>query len=488
MNEELDKKLYEKYPKLFVQKDLSMQETCMCWGLCVGAGWYWLLDNLCDCIQNYIDSNNKEQVEVIQVKEKFGCYDKETEVLTEDGWKYFKDVTYHDKIATLKNDKLIEYNKPLDIIKYNYKGQMYKLKTRGVNLVVTPNHNLYVAKGTRWNGRYKLPKKVKSLFELTTYKKYFRKNKRFKKNGIWKGTFQKKFYLPEYRYTNYMKLCDKNRTYIKQEKQFDMNKWLTFLGWYVSEGCTNKNCGEICIACNNTDNGKERKTISEAIKDLGYKIYSIQLGKWLIKNCGHLAPNKQVPKFIKYLPKEQIKIFLDSLYLGDGHKAKTAHTLYTVSKTLADDVQELILKCGNTAHINKYPPSKSKKKTNGVYITGRHNVYTINWLKKSNSHNTSNKGMAKSSFEGLIDYNDPVYCIEVRNNIIYVRRKGIPVWCGNSLRFYINSADDTIYGMVWLAENMSYNICETCGSTTDIIHTKGWIKTICKKCNAEEKG
>lgn len=72
MDEKLEKKLYEKYPKLFVQKDLSMQETCMCWGICTGNGWYWLLDNLCNCIQNYIDNNNKEQVEVVQVKEKFG--------------------------------------------------------------------------------------------------------------------------------------------------------------------------------------------------------------------------------------------------------------------------------------------------------------------------------------------------------------------------------------------------------------------------------
>lgn len=72
MDEALEKKLYKKYPKLFVHKDLPIQETCMCWGLCVNSGWYWLIDNLCGCIQGYIDNNNKKQVEVIQVKEKFG--------------------------------------------------------------------------------------------------------------------------------------------------------------------------------------------------------------------------------------------------------------------------------------------------------------------------------------------------------------------------------------------------------------------------------
>ncbi len=31
-------------------------------------------------------------------------------------------------------------------------------------------------------------------------------------------------------------------------------------------------------------------------------------------------------------------------------------------------------------------------------------------------------------------------------------------------------------------EDMSYKICEYCGSTKDIGYTKGWIKTQCKEC------
>lgn len=72
MDEKLEKQLYGKYPKLFRQKDLSMRETCMNWGVCTGNGWYFLIDNLCSCIQSYIDANNKPQVEIVQLKEKFG--------------------------------------------------------------------------------------------------------------------------------------------------------------------------------------------------------------------------------------------------------------------------------------------------------------------------------------------------------------------------------------------------------------------------------
>ena len=51
-----------------------------------------------------------------------------------------------------------------------------------------------------------------------------------------------------------------------------------------------------------------------------------------------------------------------------------------------------------------------------------------------------------------------------------------------SLRFYYSGGDDTIHGMVWLAEHMSYDICEICGSTKNLGKTIGWIKIICEEC------
>lgn len=50
------------------------------------------------------------------------------------------------------------------------------------------------------------------------------------------------------------------------------------------------------------------------------------------------------------------------------------------------------------------------------------------------------------------------------------------------LRFYYSGGDSTIHGMVWLAEHMSYNICEICGSTKNMGSTTGWIKNICEDC------
>ena len=75
MKDELDKLLCERYPKMFVNRNSSMQESCMYWGFECGDGWFDLIDELCGNIQRYIDQNprlNVPQVEVEQVKEKFG--------------------------------------------------------------------------------------------------------------------------------------------------------------------------------------------------------------------------------------------------------------------------------------------------------------------------------------------------------------------------------------------------------------------------------
>jgi hypothetical protein len=70
MKTELQNKLFDKYPKIFAQKDL---------GIDTGDGWYDILDTLCGQIQNHLKHNlRKDQdptgvnVEAVQVKQKFG--------------------------------------------------------------------------------------------------------------------------------------------------------------------------------------------------------------------------------------------------------------------------------------------------------------------------------------------------------------------------------------------------------------------------------
>lgn len=91
MDDELQDKLYEKYPSLFSNRTKSPMESCMSWGCEIGNGWYDILSSLCYSIVQYEnmikDSNiwsekqfgepaqkykNYYPVKFDQVKEKYG--------------------------------------------------------------------------------------------------------------------------------------------------------------------------------------------------------------------------------------------------------------------------------------------------------------------------------------------------------------------------------------------------------------------------------
>ena len=83
MKQELDELLCTKYPKMMVNRNKDMKETCMCWGFECGDGWFNILDQLMGNIQHHIDWKNQQkekfdrgegcpQVTLDQVKEKFG--------------------------------------------------------------------------------------------------------------------------------------------------------------------------------------------------------------------------------------------------------------------------------------------------------------------------------------------------------------------------------------------------------------------------------
>ena len=61
MKLELDKLLCEKYPKMMVNRDKPMMETCMCWGFECGDGWFNILDQLMGNIQHHIDWKEKQR-------------------------------------------------------------------------------------------------------------------------------------------------------------------------------------------------------------------------------------------------------------------------------------------------------------------------------------------------------------------------------------------------------------------------------------------
>ena len=134
MKSELQQKIFDKYPKIFGDRTKPMTETCMCWGLEVGDGWYDLIDVLCEALtytystsvkvdeedgkrlgiepykfedkDNYYFSVKAPQVIAEQVKEKFGTL------------RFYHRVEFNkDIVSLLETEKYPELQKIVD--RYN---------------------------------------------------------------------------------------------------------------------------------------------------------------------------------------------------------------------------------------------------------------------------------------------------------------------------------------------------------------------------------
>jgi hypothetical protein len=65
MRKELDEALCARYPLIFRDRNASMTETAMCWGICTGDGWYNIIDVLCGklCSDYYAAKSRYEFIE-----------------------------------------------------------------------------------------------------------------------------------------------------------------------------------------------------------------------------------------------------------------------------------------------------------------------------------------------------------------------------------------------------------------------------------------
>lgn len=361
------------------------------------------------------------------VIDKAHCLKMDHEVLTENGWKFFHDIKNGEKIATLKDNKLV-YDIPKLLYFPNYRGKMYRIKTQQVNLDVTANHRMWV--------KHPVNKKKEYYHELA--ENLFGKHIKYKKNAEWECP-DYQFVLPGIKNNN-------NTEY--QDKTVDMDAWLTFFGIWVAEGwATINKCHKYPDSYSyrteiSVNKARVKNALYPAVKKLGYT-YNVNNEKLRITNRQLYeymsqfsvgAPNKQLPDWTWKLSKRQCTILLESMILGDGTYHVNSIIYYTSSNKLADDTMRLALHCGWSG--NKYTHLKAGSVTQikNRDIVSKHDVIKIciNKTKNNPAVNHSHTKEQKITEEEIYDYSGPVFCVEVPSEVFYVRRNGIPIWTGNS--------------------------------------------------------
>jgi len=344
------------------------------------------------------------------------CYDDKTEILTINGWKLFKNLKRNEEVATL-NDGYLEYEVPSNHVEYDFNGDMHRLESKAIDLLVTPNHKFFV-------------KSRKGIYKFKEIQDKTILNDSIPSTCKWKGDNNEYFVLPEIKRNKADHCKNKNQ-------KFKMEHWCAFMGIYLSEGSTfSDNRGNYRVFI--TQSEEKHQDIVEEIKwllcEMGLKFnydnknFVIQ-NKQLFEYCKQFGKchEKYIPKDLKKLDIKYLQILKDWLVKGDGSIHAGQESYYSTSKKLIDDFQEIIIKLGYSGNI------RIKKQSSG-FIGGRKvqsklKLYTLIIRKSKFKYFRDSKDIyiKKEKYIGK------VYCVDVKNHVIKVRRNGFESWCGNSI-------------------------------------------------------
>jgi DNA-directed RNA polymerase beta subunit len=101
-----------------------------------------------DCFDQAITVGQAYIIRLVHmVDDKIHCLTFDHEVLTTEGWVPIQDINLKHKVATLNKKGELVYQNPTKLHHYtNYKGELYQIQNKNLDLCVTLNHRMYVKK------------------------------------------------------------------------------------------------------------------------------------------------------------------------------------------------------------------------------------------------------------------------------------------------------------------------------------------------------
>jgi len=234
-----------------------------------------------------------------------------------------------------------------------------------------------------------------------------------------------------------------------------LSDWLVFFGIWIAEGSAHggnlkisaykervkKAVDEICAKYAIDVTRSKDKTDSEATPGNNcYRINSPTLTDYFLPlSVG--AIHKSLPAWAFQLTKDQAQTLLHGMMLGDGHTMENGTRRYdTSSVQLKDDFQRLCLHAGWAANvIVKYKAGREAVcKTpgrEGEVFRSTVDAFRITIIEKQLTPlvNKNIKPDGSGRSDSRVPYKGKVYCCTVDGpGVVYVRRAGTPVWCGQS--------------------------------------------------------
>lgn len=365
----------------------------------------------------------------------YGCHDEETRVLTDQGFKYFRDLTMNDYVAQFNQEtREMSFVHPSAITVKKVDEPLYYFKGKSVDMMLTADHRVLTRRARDGSWGIKTARAAaesRSDIELRGW-------------VDWKGTERKTFTLPG---------VPSGPGYPgSQDLEIPMDTWLEFLGYAISDGglCKVWNKARDTrrgAAFRITQRGKpgqewKIERIRECLKrsqlkfkemsgptehDYRWDISGKQVWSWFERHVGATPPSKRLPREFLGLSKRQLRILFDALIFGDGTIDRrpngTGGAFYSTSRQLCEDVQELAIRLGLRASVGLHKPELVDE--NGYLHKTR---YRVMWSQGRDYH----LNVAALRRIKKVPYQGRVYCCTVPTGLIITERNGKVSFQGNT--------------------------------------------------------
>lgn len=315
------------------------------------------------------------------------CLDDKSQILTPQGWKYFKDLSKNDLVAQVKENGSYEFVKPLKIINEPYEGDMYEIRDfhGKIDLVVTPNHRLV---------SYKNLDNSVSIKEASDYKQ---------------------------NYWEYKKL----RSPKSQSKGRELTPYERFLIALQADGCIKYVNKDLSTRVEfNFQKEKKHDRLLEILKntDLEYNVYFAKSRQGQSTFSVLIPYNRMVSKTFNwvdtsYLDSLWAEQFIEELKYWDSSIRNDGRFKYdTTIKENIDVVELVAIAAGKGVYISETKDNRKEHFSN---------IYT--------AHIMDNPYVGGQSItKTKIHYKGTIHCVKVPTGMILVKRNQGVCVTGNS--------------------------------------------------------
>ena len=339
------------------------------------------------------------------------CYDDQTEVLTSDGFVPWPDVKEGMKLGIWDPAaNTLCYEEPEYLTRDPYKGDMYRVDHGGVDLLVTPEHSMWVrlkdqwdasSKSQGWSGYRLIPANELGDRSCIRYSKLA---------PMVAPTWTGEGFPP----------CN------------DPQALLELIGFFIGDGSARGS------RANGIDFHLKKKREIEFLHDcvalVGWTmrefpsyggkrtfcVYAEGIGHQFQEMFYWNDNKKHLPDWCLRLDRDDAAAVLNGMRHSDGSEKRGAWVYYTGSCRLAEQVQILGLHAGEACHISHTDQPEPYDPMYRVMFMSRMREPVVN------------QGKVQTSME---PYDGMVYCAKTRTGILVVRRNGKIVLSGNTTPF-----------------------------------------------------